>query len=212
MKKLGVTFLCCLSIINMELLGVLNTICILSIVFVLVYEMIRIKKMSDALANQSKSVNALAKVNKNTWNVLQHTNTSLDSMQQGNMKTLEDLRKTNASVDAVTKGNQATWNALQQTNTSVAAVKQGNQATWDALQQTNNSVAAVKQGNQVIWDGLNATNSRVGNLEITNKAMNCAVARQAYLTINEDVAKAGMDPWTHWTSHGKGEGRKWPSC
>jgi uncharacterized protein YoxC len=175
----------------MEFLGVLNTICILSIVFVLVYEMIRIKKVSDALANQSKSVDALAKVNRNTWNVLQQTNTSLDSMQQGNKKTLEDLRKTNASVDAVTKGNQATWNALQQTNMSVTAVKQGNQATWD---------------------GLNATNNRVGNLESIDKAMNCDVARNAYLANNADVAQAGVDPWKHWNEHGKGQGRKWPSC
>jgi uncharacterized protein YoxC len=193
----------------MELLGVLNTICILSIVFVLVYEMIRIKKVSDTVANQSKSVDALAKVNKNTWNVLQQTNTSVVSMQQGNKKTLDDLRKTNASVDAVTKGNQATWNALQQTN---AVMRQGNQATWDALQQTNNSVAAVKQGNQATWDGLNATNNRVGNLESIGKAMNCDVARNAYLTNYPDVAKAGQDPWTHWNEHGKGEGRKWPSC
>jgi hypothetical protein len=41
---------------------------------------------------------------------------------------------------------------------------------------------------------------------------NCEVARTKYLEQNPDVAKAKMDPWSHYQSFGKREGRIWPSC
>lgn len=41
---------------------------------------------------------------------------------------------------------------------------------------------------------------------------NCEFSRKEYLTQNPDVAKANMDPWTHFTVFGKKEGRKWAKC
>lgn len=41
---------------------------------------------------------------------------------------------------------------------------------------------------------------------------NCDEARTQYLLTNQDVKKAGMDPWTHYQNYGKKEGRVWPSC
>lgn len=41
---------------------------------------------------------------------------------------------------------------------------------------------------------------------------NCESARSEYLKINPDVARAGMDPWSHYQTFGKNEGRKWPNC
>ena len=40
----------------------------------------------------------------------------------------------------------------------------------------------------------------------------CENARQKYLQQNPDVAKAGMNPWSHYLSYGKLEGRNWPNC
>lgn len=44
------------------------------------------------------------------------------------------------------------------------------------------------------------------------EAVNCESARKEYLEMNPDVKKVGMDPWTHYTFHGKSEGRIWPPC
>lgn len=41
---------------------------------------------------------------------------------------------------------------------------------------------------------------------------NCEFARRKYLEINTDVAKAKMDPWSHYQAYGRREGRVWPSC
>lgn len=41
---------------------------------------------------------------------------------------------------------------------------------------------------------------------------NCESARKKYLELNPDVAKAGMDAWSHYISYGKNEGRAWPIC
>ncbi len=35
-------------------------------------------------------------------------------------------------------------------------------------------------------------------------------ARDQYLSLYPDVAKAGVDPWTHYTMYGQKEGRQWP--
>lgn len=40
----------------------------------------------------------------------------------------------------------------------------------------------------------------------------CETARKQYLIQNPDVAKAGMNAWSHYISYGKREGRKWPEC
>ena len=40
----------------------------------------------------------------------------------------------------------------------------------------------------------------------------CETARKQYLIQNPDVAKAGMNAWSHYISYGKREGRKWPAC
>ena len=40
----------------------------------------------------------------------------------------------------------------------------------------------------------------------------CETARKQYLLQNPDVAKAGMNAWSHYISYGKREGRKWPVC
>ena len=40
----------------------------------------------------------------------------------------------------------------------------------------------------------------------------CETARKQYLLQNPDVAKAGMNAWSHYISYGKREGRKWPAC
>jgi hypothetical protein len=40
----------------------------------------------------------------------------------------------------------------------------------------------------------------------------CKNARKIYLQQNSDVAKAGMNAWSHYISYGKIEGRKWPAC
>ncbi len=40
----------------------------------------------------------------------------------------------------------------------------------------------------------------------------CENARKIYLQQNPDVAKAGMNAWSHYISYGKREGRKWPNC
>ena len=42
--------------------------------------------------------------------------------------------------------------------------------------------------------------------------INCDFAKQKYLELNPDVARAGMDAWTHYLAYGKNEGRKWPRC
>jgi hypothetical protein len=41
---------------------------------------------------------------------------------------------------------------------------------------------------------------------------NCPNARLNYLKDYPDVAKAGMDPWTHYQRYGIREGRIWPPC
>jgi hypothetical protein len=45
-----------------------------------------------------------------------------------------------------------------------------------------------------------------------NSEQDCDAARQKYLQQNPDVARAGINAWTHYTSLGKNEGRKWPNC
>ena len=40
----------------------------------------------------------------------------------------------------------------------------------------------------------------------------CTQAKEKYLKQNPDVVKAGMDPWEHFNTFGKNEGRKWPEC
>ena len=45
-----------------------------------------------------------------------------------------------------------------------------------------------------------------------NVEQNCNESRKRYLEDNPDVAKAGMDPWSHYSIYGKREGRKWFSC
>jgi hypothetical protein len=45
-----------------------------------------------------------------------------------------------------------------------------------------------------------------------NEAINCEVARKKYLELNPDVAKVGMDAWSHYSNFGKREGRIWPPC
>lgn len=45
-----------------------------------------------------------------------------------------------------------------------------------------------------------------------NSEQDCESARQKYLQQNPDVARAGMNAWTHYTTFGKKEGRKWPKC
>lgn len=40
----------------------------------------------------------------------------------------------------------------------------------------------------------------------------CENARKIYLQQNPDVAKAGMNAWSHYISYGKREGRIWPTC
>ena len=45
-----------------------------------------------------------------------------------------------------------------------------------------------------------------------NSEQDCESARQKYLQQNPDVARAGMNAWTHYTTFGKNEGRKWPKC
>lgn len=45
-----------------------------------------------------------------------------------------------------------------------------------------------------------------------NTSDNCDIARKKYLEQNPDVEKAKMDPWNHYQSYGKREGRIWPSC
>jgi len=42
--------------------------------------------------------------------------------------------------------------------------------------------------------------------------INCESARKKYLELNPDVAKAKIDPWSHYTFYGKKEGRVWPNC
>jgi hypothetical protein len=41
-------------------------------------------------------------------------------------------------------------------------------------------------------------------------ALTFTAARSRYLQDNPDVARAGMDPWQHYTIYGRGEGRAWP--
>lgn len=41
---------------------------------------------------------------------------------------------------------------------------------------------------------------------------NCFIARARYLEKYPDVAKMGMDPWSHYSTTGKAERRIWPSC
>ena len=50
------------------------------------------------------------------------------------------------------------------------------------------------------------------NTYAQNDANNCQEARVKYLELNPDVAKAGMDAWSHYTYYGKKEGRIWPPC
>lgn len=45
-----------------------------------------------------------------------------------------------------------------------------------------------------------------------NSEENCFSSRKKYLEQNSDVAKAGVDPWNHYLTFGKKEGRKWPIC
>lgn len=45
-----------------------------------------------------------------------------------------------------------------------------------------------------------------------NIEKDCESARVKYLEQNPDVAKAGMNAWSHYISYGKNEGRKWPLC
>jgi hypothetical protein len=45
-----------------------------------------------------------------------------------------------------------------------------------------------------------------------NVEENCYPASKKYLEENPDVAKAGMDAWSHYNSFGKREGRKWYGC
>jgi len=45
-----------------------------------------------------------------------------------------------------------------------------------------------------------------------NVQMNCPTAREQYLITNGDVKAAGVDPWGHYKTYGKKEGRKWPRC
>lgn len=45
-----------------------------------------------------------------------------------------------------------------------------------------------------------------------NSEQDCENARKIYLQQNPDVAKAGMNAWSHYISFGKREGRKWPEC
>lgn len=53
----------------------------------------------------------------------------------------------------------------------------------------------------------------LNNLNKTQaNAVDCEYARQQYLIQNPDVQKAGIDPWSHYNSYGKNEGRKWPDC
>jgi hypothetical protein len=58
------------------------------------------------------------------------------------------------------------------------------------------------------------TSSAKGQVEgfTTETSENCALARAVYLQRNPDVAQAGIDAWTHYTTMGRREGRKWPSC
>lgn len=41
---------------------------------------------------------------------------------------------------------------------------------------------------------------------------NCKSARAKYLELNPDVEKAKVDPWNHYNTFGKSEGRIWPNC
>jgi hypothetical protein len=50
------------------------------------------------------------------------------------------------------------------------------------------------------------------NSNAQSEAMNCEVARKKYLELNPDVAKVGMDAWSHYSNYGKKEGRIWPPC
>jgi hypothetical protein len=45
-----------------------------------------------------------------------------------------------------------------------------------------------------------------------SQEQNCEEAKKKYLIENPDVAKAGVDAWSHYWSNGKNEGRKWPDC
>jgi uncharacterized protein (TIGR02145 family) len=41
---------------------------------------------------------------------------------------------------------------------------------------------------------------------------NCLTSRFEYLENNSDIKKIGLDPWGHYQSYGKKEGRIWPVC
>jgi hypothetical protein len=45
-----------------------------------------------------------------------------------------------------------------------------------------------------------------------NSEQDCEASRQKYLQQNPDVARTGVNAWTHYTTIGKNEGRKWPNC
>ncbi len=60
--------------------------------------------------------------------------------------------------------------------------------------------------------GINNSNNISTSNTKPSEDINCELARKKYLEQNQDVAKAGMDAWNHYTSYGKREGRKWPEC
>jgi hypothetical protein len=45
-----------------------------------------------------------------------------------------------------------------------------------------------------------------------SQAVDCLTAREVYLLQDFNLAKQGIDPWVHFNTIGKKEGRKWPKC
>jgi hypothetical protein len=61
---------------------------------------------------------------------------------------------------------------------------------------------------------LEAINQSISSgLSLENEAQNnCEYARRKYLEENPDVKNANVDPWQHYNTFGKIEGRKWHTC
>ena len=80
----------------------------------------------------------------------------------------------------------------------------------DMQVKITNNACYWKYPNDVNWNTLQSGSWTVK--PILRIEENCTSSRNKYLDQNPDVKKAGLDPWGHYQSYGKKEGRKWPNC
>ena len=121
---------------------------------------------------------------------------------------IETVRKAANNKPIWQESGQFNYEELSRTESEVL-LKDINGRSDMQVKITNNA-CFWKYPNDVNWNTLQSGSWTVK--PILRIEENCTSSRSNYLEQNPDVKKAGLDPWGHYQSFGKKEGRKWPNC